>query len=162
MLQQRSSTVFKMWSKSSPTFCYLRLARHVHESNTPQVKEQRLRRPLSPHLSIYQPQLTWLMSIGHRMTGTALAMAVYAFGLTYAVTTPPTGDLVTWVDTNVPGPLMTVGKVVLASPLCYHSLNGIRHLIWDCGWALSLRGCYYTGWFVNAGTVLGTALLALI
>lgn len=30
-------------------------------------------RPISPHLSIYQPQLTWLMSIGHRITGAYLS-----------------------------------------------------------------------------------------
>ena len=29
-------------------------------------------RPLSPHLSIYRPMLTMLMSIAHRITGFAL------------------------------------------------------------------------------------------
>ncbi len=30
-------------------------------------------RPLSPHLQVYRPQLTSVLSIVHRMTGVALA-----------------------------------------------------------------------------------------
>ena len=35
---------------------------------------QRLRRPSSPHFTIYQPQLSWLASIMSRATGTGLAV----------------------------------------------------------------------------------------
>lgn len=41
-------------------------------------RNSRLKRPLSPHILIYKPQLTWLLSITHRMTG--LAVATYAVG----------------------------------------------------------------------------------
>ena len=37
-------------------------------------RSQRLGRPISPHFTIYQPQLTWYMSIAHRITGAALAV----------------------------------------------------------------------------------------
>ena len=33
----------------------------------------RARRPLSPHLTVYRPQLTSVLSILHRMTGVVLA-----------------------------------------------------------------------------------------
>jgi succinate dehydrogenase (ubiquinone) cytochrome b560 subunit len=36
--------------------------------------EQRKNRPIAPHLSIYQPQLTWYMSAFHRFTGGAVAV----------------------------------------------------------------------------------------
>lgn len=39
---------------------------------------------MSPHLTIYEPQLTWLMSIGHRITGAGLACLVYGGGIGYA------------------------------------------------------------------------------
>jgi len=34
---------------------------------------QRLKRPSSPHFTIYQPQLTWIGSIANRATGGALS-----------------------------------------------------------------------------------------
>ena len=37
------------------------------------LNEQRLRRPNSPHFTIYQPQLTWLSSIANRVTGAGLS-----------------------------------------------------------------------------------------
>ncbi len=36
--------------------------------------KQRLNRPSSPHFTIYQPQITWLVSIAHRVTGTGLSV----------------------------------------------------------------------------------------
>ena len=57
------------------------VGRHVHETNTPELIAQRARRPLSPHLTIYQLQLTSAMSIGHRITGAGLATLIYGFGL---------------------------------------------------------------------------------
>lgn len=160
----RSSVLLLLGTGHRPSFLHgrLHLARVVHGGGTPQVREQRQRRPLSPHMTVYQPQLTWLMSIGHRVTGATLATAVYAFGLSYAMAAPSTDDLVAWVSSQAPGPLVTTSKAMLAFPLCYHSLNGIRHLVWDCGWALSLRGCYFTGWLVNAGAALGTVLLTFL
>lgn len=37
-------------------------------------------RPVSPHLKIYQPQLTWVMSIAHRATGAGLAAGTSEIG----------------------------------------------------------------------------------
>ena len=49
-------------------------------------------RPLSPHLQIYKPQLTSVLSISHRMTGFALSMIILLspiiiYFLTYSVET---------------------------------------------------------------------------
>lgn len=38
------------------------------------LNQQRLRRPSSPHFTIYQPQLTWLGSIAHRVFGSGLSV----------------------------------------------------------------------------------------
>lgn len=48
------------------------------QSLTPSAEEkilndQRLKRPSSPHFTIYQPQLTWLASIANRVTGVGLS-----------------------------------------------------------------------------------------
>ncbi|VDP21890.1 unnamed protein product, partial [Onchocerca flexuosa] len=37
------------------------------------LRQRALKRPISPHLSVYKPQLTWMVSGFHRMTGCAMA-----------------------------------------------------------------------------------------
>ena len=37
-----------------------------------------VKRPLSPHLTIYQPQLTWLLSISYRVSGVVLSLCACA------------------------------------------------------------------------------------
>lgn len=41
-----------------------------------QLDAKRLQRPNSPHLTIYQPQLTWISSIANRMTGVGLSVGM--------------------------------------------------------------------------------------
>lgn len=120
------------------------------------------RRPLSPHMTIYQPQLTWLMSIGHRVTGSGLGVLIYAFGISQSI--PTSNSAVSLANmcefvSAAPLPLVLMGKFVLAAPFAYHLFNGIRHLIWDMGRSLTLRGVYTTGWIVNVLTVASATLL---
>ena len=42
--------------------------------------------------------------------------------------------------------------------LFYHGCNGVRHLLWDLGYLLDLKGAYRAGYTVLAMTVLLTAL----
>ena len=47
--------------------------------------------------------------------------------------------------------------------LCYHLLNGIRHLVWDTGRALEIKTAYTAGWLVLVGTVvLAAAILGVL
>lgn len=118
------------------------------------------KRPISPHITIYQPQLTWLMSIGHRVSGAGLACAIYAWAITASIAPSNlTSTAVSFLAQTVPEPLFIAGKVVLAFPFSYHLWNGLRHLAWDAGFALTLRGVYATGWAVNGATLLSTAAL---
>lgn len=41
------------------------------------LNKQRLHRPSAPHYTIYQPQLTWVPSIAHRITGSGLSICTY-------------------------------------------------------------------------------------
>jgi succinate dehydrogenase (ubiquinone) cytochrome b560 subunit len=126
------------------------------------------KRPLSPHLSIYQPQLTWLMSIGHRFTGAFAAAGYYGALVGYGVA-GPTGpqanqQLMQTLIQNVrqaPTPFTTMGKLAVSVPVAYHSYNGVRHLLWDLGYCLSLRGVYASGWTVNALTILSAGYFSL-
>ncbi len=115
-------------------------------------------RPLSPHLQVYKPQLTSVMSILHRMTGIGLALALPA--------------LVAWLvalsmGAEIYGQFMTcaaspVGKLLLMGwswAFCYHLCTGIRHLLWDTGRGLELPQVYRSGYIALGVSTLLTALL---
>ncbi|KAI6039870.1 SDHC, cytochrome b subunit of succinate dehydrogenase [Pisolithus marmoratus] len=98
------------------------------------LNQQRLKRPSSPHFTIYQPQLTWLSSIANRTTGGALSALLYGFSLAYLFA-PGTFDSTHIVEfiAGLPEYVKYLGKFVLAAPFAFHSLNGLRHLAWDMG-----------------------------
>lgn len=124
---------------------------------------QRKNRPTSPHLQIYEPQLTWIMSSFHRITGVAMAGAFYALTCTYAATSILNipFDAATLVNAfaSLPVWLQYGIKAGAAFPFAFHSFNGVRHLIWDLGKELTLKGVYRTGYIVlGASAVVGSYL----
>ncbi|XP_011161319.1 succinate dehydrogenase cytochrome b560 subunit, mitochondrial [Solenopsis invicta] len=126
-------------------------------------KNMRLKRPLSPHLSIYQVQLTTVLSITHRTTG--IMLASYAMFLGLGTLFIP-GGIPCFIETVdnlcLPLPVLFAGKTLLALPATYHLFNGIRHLAWDLGMFLSIKDVYSTGYVVSALAVIsGLALAAM-
>jgi succinate dehydrogenase cytochrome b subunit len=87
-------------------------------------------RPLSPHLSIYRPMLTMMMSIVHRITGAALYLGtlLLAWWLIAAASGPNRYAEVQWFMSTFLGRLILFGYTWA---LLHHMLGGIRHLIWD-------------------------------
>jgi succinate dehydrogenase / fumarate reductase cytochrome b subunit len=87
-------------------------------------------RPISPHLQIYRPMLTMMMSIVHRITGAALyfGFLLLAWWLIAAASGPNAYANFEWFIGSF------IGRVVLFGytwALLHHMLGGIRHLIWD-------------------------------
>jgi succinate dehydrogenase / fumarate reductase cytochrome b subunit len=114
------------------------------------------RRPLSPHLSIYKPQISSMLSILHRITGVVLYAGAFILAM--------------WVILSVYGcescirPLFqfTAVKVILFGwnlALFYHLFNGIRHIMWDAGYGFSLPVMRRSGWAV---LLLSTSLTILV
>jgi len=114
-------------------------------------------RPLSPHLQVYRPQLTSMLSISHRATGLALAVGTLV--------------LVWWLVALAQGADAFVaaqaflgswfGKLLLLGwsfSLFFHLANGIRHLFWDAGYGFSLKETYASGWTVVVASVVLTVL----
>ncbi|KAG9316085.1 cytochrome b subunit of succinate dehydrogenase, Sdh3p [Chiua virens] len=124
------------------------------------LNEQRLKRPSSPHFTIYQPQLTWLGSIVHRVAGAGLSVLLYGFSLAYLIA-PGTFDSAHVIEfvAGVPDYLKTTAKVVLAAPFAFHGFNGVRHLVWDTGKFMNVKGAYSTGYAVLGATALSTVYL---
>lgn len=114
-------------------------------------------RPLSPHLMIYKPQLTSIMSITHRATGTALALGslMVVWWIVALATGAEYYNFVQSILTSWFGQLVLFGFTVA---VFYHLSNGIRHLFWDFGYNLTIEGVHRSGYMVLASTIILTAL----
>lgn len=118
-------------------------------------------RPLSPHLTIYRPQYTSVLSILHRITGVALSLGagLVVWWLVAAATGP---DYFAYADgmlTSWAGQIVLIGS---AWALCYHTANGIRHLFWDMGYGFALGTAEKSGYAVVVASVVLTVLLILL
>ncbi|XP_073955516.1 succinate dehydrogenase, subunit C [Choristoneura fumiferana] len=127
------------------------------------VKNARLSRPLSPHLTIYQPQLTSMLSITHRITGMMLTGYATVLGVGALVSPHDVSHYVTMVEgLNLSPVTLILIKAILASPFAYHFVNGLRHLYWDTAKGLSIKEVYSTGYAMLAGTLVMTLILAAL
>ena len=114
-------------------------------------------RPLSPHLQVYRPQLTSVLSILHRLTGVTLAggTLLLTWWLVAAARGPDAYLVVAAFYRSWFGHLVLLG---FAWALMYHLCNGIRHLAWDAGYGFELRHAYASGRVVVAASFILTAL----
>ena len=114
-------------------------------------------RPLSPHLSIYRPQITSVLSILHRITGVGLGAGALALAawLGAAAAGPEAFACAQAVAGSALGQLLLFGWTWA---LLYHLCNGIRHLFWDAGMGYGLVAVRRSGWAaVGASAVLTLA-----
>ena len=114
-------------------------------------------RPLSPHLSIYKPIPTMVMSFAHRLTGVALYFGtlIMAWWLIAAATSEHYFD---YVQTFLG---FWFGRLILFGftwALVHHMLGGIRHLIWDTGRLFDKD----TSTKLAYATIIGSVLLTLL
>ncbi|WP_235961856.1 succinate dehydrogenase, cytochrome b556 subunit [Falsiroseomonas selenitidurans] len=123
-----------------------------------------VRRPLSPHLQVYDMmQMTSAISISHRATGIiwTVGAAVMVWWLVAAASGPEAFDTVQWFLGSFLGILMLMGVTAAA---WFHTLAGLRHLVWDAGYGYDIPSVYKSGRMVLIGTAVLTALtwLALL
>ena len=109
----------------------------------------KINRPLSPHLSVYQPQLTSILSIFHRISGGFLA-TFFLFSIwciqfcELNLTFFPVYNYFFSMTTQFNWLVISLFNLALVA-FCYHVTNGIRHLLWDFGFFLDLSKVYATG-----------------
>jgi succinate dehydrogenase / fumarate reductase cytochrome b subunit len=104
-------------------------------------------RPTSPHLQIYKPQLTSVLSISHRITGVILSLfsILIPSSLIIIFLGQDYFNILINIMTN---PLIKFLLLGVLFSTIYHLLNGIRHLFWDYGLGLSLKDSYISGYIV--------------
>jgi len=115
-------------------------------------------RPLSPHLSIYKPMLTTMMSIVHRITGFGLYFGtlLVAWWLIAAASSPNAYAGIGSFMSSFFGRFILFGYTWA---LVHHMLGGIRHLIWDTGRGL---GPQEREWLAAANLIGSIALTIII
>jgi succinate dehydrogenase / fumarate reductase cytochrome b subunit len=109
-------------------------------------------RPLSPHLQIYRPQFTSVMSILHRITGLALTVGtlLLVWWIVAVAAGPEAYASAQWFLGSWLGYLLLFGWSLA---LFFHLCNGIRHLLWDAGWGFELPTAWRSAWAVVAFAV---------
>ncbi len=103
-------------------------------------------RPLSPHLRIYKPQISSVLSIFHRASGIALFFGLIAlvWWIIYLPYMEDPENCVVWRFFSMP-----LGKAFLifwSYSLFFHFCTGIRHLFWDFGKGFSIKALHISGW----------------
>lgn len=118
-------------------------------------------RPLSPHLQIYRPMLTMMMSIMHRITGVGLyfGMVLLVWWLTAASISDGYFDVVQGFFGHWFGRLLLFG---FSWALIHHALGGLRHLLWDTGRGFDLSLIEWLARGNLAGSIVLTLLLWII
>ena len=117
--------------------------------------------PLSPHLQIYGWQISSLLSITHRIIGFINIIAIILICL--------------WTMSLLFGEQnyeaikfffqSFLGKFIIIS-LCwsfsFHTLNEIRHLIWDLGYGFDIKVSQISGVITIVGSLILTILIYLL
>ena len=115
------------------------------------------RRPLSPHLQIYSPMLTMMMSIVHRITGAGLYLCtlLIAWWLIAASMDAKTFATASWALGSPLGRLVLFG---FTWSLFHHLLGGLRHFVWDLGYGMDHPQREY----LAQATLIGGIVLTII
>ena len=118
-------------------------------------------RPLSPHLQIYRPMLTMMMSIVHRITGAALyfGMSLLAWWLIAAASGPNAYANFEWFMGSLIGRLILFGYTWA---LLHHLLSGLRHFVWDLGYGFKASEREGLTWGALIGGISLTVLVWIV
>ncbi|MCR0983497.1 succinate dehydrogenase, cytochrome b556 subunit [Roseomonas populi] len=121
-----------------------------------------VRRPLSPHLQVYDMlQMSSATSISHRITGSAwsVGLVFFVWWILALAAGPESYARAQWFFGSFIGVIVLFG---LSVAVWYHTLNGVRHLVWDAGYGYDIPTTYRTGWMVIIGTGVMTVLTWIV
>ncbi|XP_020902666.1 succinate dehydrogenase cytochrome b560 subunit, mitochondrial [Exaiptasia diaphana] len=124
-------------------------------------KNKALKRPMSPHLLIYKWEFHAMLSGSHRLTGFLMTIATTTFALCALGLPENLEHYVNIVKSfELPRPFIFTCKALLAFPVTYHGINGIRHLCWDMGKGFEWSTLIKTGSVVAVSAVASAIALA--
>ena len=117
--------------------------------------------PISPHLQIYKPQITSILSISHRITGVALnfSLIIIVLGLFCLTLGEKYFTYFILIMSSIP---LKIIMFLTILGFCYHFLNGIRHIIWDFGLFLENKSSAILGYLIVALSMISSVAIALV
>tara|TARA_A100001011_G_C14269951_1_gene826524 strand:- start:37 stop:414 length:378 start_codon:yes stop_codon:yes gene_type:complete len=118
-------------------------------------------RPLSPHLTIYKPQINSVLSILHRISGIALSISLIAI-IGFFVSLLFGEEIFNHFSTFFKS---AIGRLIMFFSLCgiwYHFFAGIRHLFWDMGYGFDLKWVELSSYGILAFTFIFILISLLI
>lgn len=161
MFALRNAVAINRKALLRPSFRTFTTVKTSNDESDAIIIAQRKNRPVSPHLEIYQKQMTAVLSALHRITGVGLAVGVYGVTASFGLGLVDTASLVDFYAA-----LPTIAKFSLKTlatlPFSFHLWNGIRHLIWDAGYLVNISGVYKTGYTVLGLTAITSLALLFI
>ena len=113
--------------------------------------------PISPHLQIYKPQITSILSITHRITGVCLNFLIIFVSLwllSLSLGENIYNNFIEFSNTIFMKLVMSISIFGLS----YHAMNGIRHIFWDFGFFLNNSSALISGIIV----VLSAFVLSIL
>ena len=115
--------------------------------------------PISPHLQIYKPQITSVLSITHRITGFCLNFLLIFFvtWITCLAYSESAYSFFLKFFTSLPVRIICVFSVL---GFIFHSLNGIRHIVWDLGYCLEIKQSTILGYIILFLSICITYLIS--
>ncbi|MEM0907311.1 MAG: succinate dehydrogenase, cytochrome b556 subunit [Pseudomonadota bacterium] len=116
----------------------------------------RRERPLSPHLSVYRPIVTMVMSIMHRITG-VMNVAGFVLVVGFLLATASGPEAYATASAIYGSWLGRVILVLFTWSLIHHMLGGVRHAVWDMG-----RGLGDVRYSMSWATAIGSASLTVL
>jgi succinate dehydrogenase (ubiquinone) cytochrome b560 subunit len=127
--------------------------------------QQRLKRPVSPHLEIYDKNQTWWGgSAWNRLTGSAFAGSLYLFSVSYLA-----APLMGWhlesaslaaAVAALPVALKGALKFGIAWPFVFHFFNGTKHLMFDLTIGYKKTQIIKSAWYIWGASIVGAVYLA--
>ena len=116
--------------------------------------------PISPHLQIYKPQITSVLSITHRITGFCLNFLLIFFvtWITCLAYSESAYNFFLIFISSLPARIICVFSIL---GFTFHSLNGIRHIIWDLGYCLEIKKSTILGYIILFLSLCITCLISI-
>jgi succinate dehydrogenase / fumarate reductase cytochrome b subunit len=99
---------------------------------------------LSPHLQIYRPMYTMVLSILHRLSGLTLAAAGFLF-VAWLSSAAMGEDAYGCVVAILSGAPMRLALALALAAFWYHLFAGLRHLAWDAGYGFEKKSARRSG-----------------
>jgi succinate dehydrogenase (ubiquinone) cytochrome b560 subunit len=145
---------------------------HGFDQASKDLKAQRLRRPVSPYMTIYRWTALSLLSALQRNTGLVLSGSMYIFFIGCAVSTVPglgltsafTANSIVAAVASIPVAIQFIGKAGIGWVMALHGINGVASLL-ASAYPTTMLGGKHTmdrvAWVVYALSGVGGLWLAI-